>query len=131
MHKWNKEDAIITLYYERFGTEGLQITPKELAECVICSSLGSLKMMSANHRYLLDSKGFEHVSNIQKEVVDEYSALNKDDLKKVVLSIIDKRDLSLNKNTFQKREKTLKNKKELDNIFKSLGKDPRKMKKLN
>ena len=142
-HKWNKEDATIALFYAKFGTKGLLVTnEKELAESVIGSSFESLKMMILNYNHLmgLDNK-LEHVSDFQKEVFEEYSKISFDEMKEIVNNIILKRDLSKNKAEFisakKERDAKLAAKKaekkrqdELDEMFRRMGKDPKKMKKV-
>lgn len=142
-HRWNKEDAIIALFYAKFGTKGLlETNEKELAESVIGSSLDSLKMMILNYNHLmgLDNK-LEHVSDFQREAFEENSKKSFDELKEIVNDIILKRDLSKNKAEFiaakKERDAKIAEKKaekkrqdELDEIFRSMGKDPKKMHKL-
>ena len=103
VHKWNEEDAIITLYYERFGVEGLGMTEKVLAECVIGASVGSLRMMRSNHAYLMTGEGFEHYSENQEKAVYKYGKSSREELRDIVKNIIDKRDLSGNKKEVSKR----------------------------
>ena len=142
-HRWNKEDAIIALFYAKFGTKGLlETNEKELAESVIGSSLDSLKMMILNYNHLmgLDNK-LEHVSDFQREAFEENSKKSFDELKEIVNDIILKKDLSKNKKEFiaakKERDAKLAAKKaakkrqdELDENFRSMGKDPKKMRKI-
>lgn len=142
-HRWNKEDAIIALFYAKFGTKGLLVTDeKELAESVIGSSFDSLKMMILNYNHLmgLDNK-LDHVSDFQREAFEENSKISFDEFKDKVNDIILKKDLSKNKKEFiaakKERDAKLAAKKaakkrqdELDEIFRSMGKDPKKMRKI-
>ena len=142
-HKWNKEDAIITFFYMKFGTKGLLVkNEKELAESVIGTSLESLNMMSMNYVHLMGfDNGLEHYSSDQEMVVEEYKTKNFDELKEIVNAIIIKRDLAENKKNFSdvkkirdtkkaEKEKAKIAKQQLDDIFIMMGRDPKKMRKL-
>jgi len=142
-HKWNKEDAIITLFYNKFGTKGLLVNKeKELAELVIGTSLISLNMMSLNIDHLINNdNGLEYYSILQEQVVEEYSKKTYDELKYIVNNIIIKRDLRKNKEKYLEdtkireykksiKEKAKKEKQQIDDIFIMMGKDPKKMKKI-
>lgn len=131
VHDWNHEDETIAYYCEKFGTDGLTIKDEtELAQSVIGASKASLAMKKANFKHLINGEGFEHYSVTQLEVIEKYSKLSKDELKVVVNKIISTKDLSANKKEFNKRSKDKKNEKELIEIFKKMGKDPKKMKKV-
>jgi hypothetical protein len=142
-HKWNKEDAIITFFYMKFGTKGLLVkNEKELAESVIGSSIESLNMMSMNYVHLMGlDNGLDHYSEDQEKVVEEYSNKSFDEFKNIVNSIIIKRDLSENKKEYTQskkiredkaaeKAKAKKAKQDLDDIFIMMGKDPKKMRKV-
>lgn len=142
-HSWNKEDAIITLFYNKYGTKGLLVkNEKELAESVIGTSLVSLNMMSLNFDNLIgNDKGLEHYSLHQEQVLEEYSKQTCDELKVIVNNIIVKRDLVKNKDKYDDAKKSRdekkavkeiakKRKQDLDDIFIMMGKDPKKMRKL-
>jgi hypothetical protein len=142
-HNWNREDAIITLFYSEYGTTGLLVPDeKELAESVIGSSLASLKMMVLNFNYLKTlEEGFDHVSDHQKQVFDQYHNTSKEELTEIVNNIILSRDQVQNKEDFKAakkvrdaktaaKAKAQKRQDDLDAYFRSIGKDPSKMKKL-
>jgi hypothetical protein len=142
-HNWNREDAIITLFYSEYGTTGLLVPDeKELAESVIGSSLASLKMMVLNFNYLKTlEEGFDHVSDHQKQVFDQYHNTPKEELKEIVNNIILNRDLAQNKEEYKAakkirdaktaaKTKAQKAQADLDAYWRSIGKDPSKMKKL-
>lgn len=139
-HKWNKEDAILTLYYVKFGLRNLPVKDeKEFAEWIIGSTVNSLTMQSANIRCLLGYNDgvLTDYSKDQEFVVNNYNKLSKDELGKLVNSIIDKRDV--NKNIKEGRKKKIqlerkkweeKSQKDLEEAFRKMGKDPSKMKKI-
>jgi len=142
-HKWNKEDAIITFFYMKFGIKGLLVkTEKELAESVIGTSLESLNMQSMNFVHLMGlDNGLDHYSADQEKVVEEYSKTSFEDFKNIVNSIITKRDLTENKKEYTQakklredktaeKAKAKKAKQDLADIFIMMGKDPKKMRKL-
>lgn len=140
IHKWNKEDTIITLYYTKYGIKGLFVKDeKELAEFIIGTTETSLFLQSLNIRYILgyDEGTLTDFSKLQERVVDDYHNLSEDKLKNIVLDIIDKRDIDGN----IKRVKEIKKAKEIEKrkrvseselaeIFRKMGKDPSKMKKI-
>lgn len=139
-HKWNKEDTIITLYFTKYGIKGLPVKDeKDLAEFVIGTTETSLVLQSLNIRYILgyDEGTLTDFSKLQEKVVDEYHGLSEDKLKNVVIDIIDKRDINGNIEKVKqiKKAKEVERKKkasqaELDEIFRKMGKDPSKMKRL-
>jgi len=141
-HKWNKEDAIITFYCSEYGTAGLLVTEeKELAESVIGSSLHSLNSMKMNFDYMKGIGNRDHTSEHQREVFDQYHNTPKEELKEIVNNIILERDLVQNKEEFkaakrsrdkQKADKAKAEKKQadLDDMWRRLGKDPSKMRKI-
>ena len=48
-HTWNKKDAIITLFFYKYGTKGLFVSDEsELVDTIIGSSEDSLKMQAMN-----------------------------------------------------------------------------------
>lgn len=139
-HKWNKEDSILTLYYVKFGLRRLPVKDEiEFAEWIIGSTETSLTMQSANVRYLL---GFEDgiltdFSAVQKEAVEQYSKVEEEILRKIVIAIIDKRDVKQNianskAKKVEKQKKVWKDEsdKQLEEALRRMGKDPSKMKKL-
>ena len=135
-HKWNEDDTIVTLYFQKFGIRHLPVkTEKELAESHIGSTLDSLKMQSSNVQYVINQKGLDCPSKLQKKVVEEYGKMKEEDLRKTVLNILTNENRS---EMIKERIKILKQKeiddkkkeekKKLDSIFRKMGKDPSKMK---
>lgn len=141
-HKWNKEDALINLFYWRFGTKGLLITDeKELVESAIGSSLAALKLNNLNFEWLNGNGSYCDISNNQREVFAEHLNTPYEVLKDIVNDIILTRDLAQNQEEYKaakkirdaKLAKKLKEKKkqdDLDAIWIRLGKDPKKMRKV-
>lgn len=146
-HIWDFEDGVITLYYFKFGTRYLPVrSDVELAEEVIGAPFESLKAQCANILYWIGDRsrhippktsGLTDVSKAQKKACDEYADYEEIDLREVVLKIIETRDRKENLekvSTFKKEKEMLAKQKQqkLSDIafFKSLGKDPKKMKSL-
>ena len=140
IHKWNKEDTIITLYFTKYGIKGLPVKDeKELAEFLIGTTETSLILQSLNIRYILgyDEGTLTDFSKLQERVVDEYHKLSEENLRKMVIDIIDKRDFQENIKRVKevRKAKEVEQKKkasqaELDEIFRKMGKDPSKMRKV-
>lgn len=140
IHSWDKDDTIINLYYVKYELKGLPVKDvKELAEFVIGSSVSSLNMQSANIRYVLgeDTGVLDCFSKIQEEVVNEYHKLPESTLKDIVIDIISKRDIEenikisrLKKSEKEKKEKVKQQQLEMDEMWRRMGKDPKKMKKV-
>jgi hypothetical protein len=146
-HVWDFEDGVITMYYFKFGTKNLPVkNDVELAEEIIGASFDSLKAQCANILYWIGDRskgikprtsGLTDVSKAQMEACDTYNHLQEPDLREVVLKIIDSRDRSENISKikeFKKKKEILikqkQQKKKDTEFFKSLGKDPSKMKSI-
>lgn len=144
LHKWNKDDTILTLYYVKHELKGLPVNDEQdLAEGIIGPTKASLIMQSANIRYVLgfDEGVLDCFSEIQKKVVEEYNDMCCDELRELCINIISKRDVDGNiekvracqkvKLEEKKRKQKEKQKQEeLDTIWRRMGKDPDKMRKL-
>jgi hypothetical protein len=142
LHDWDKDDTILTLYFVKYDLKGLPVkSEKDLAEGVIGASKASLVMQAANVKYVLGyTEGtLDCFSDIQKKVVDEYNTKTFEELKEIVIDIIDKRDISGNIEKVRKvqkiREDVKKQKQKeadakaaMDAMWRKLGKDPSKMK---
>ncbi len=139
-HKWNKDDTIVTFYYVRHELKGLPVKDeKELAEHVIGSSKTSLMLQAANIRYILGYEGgtLTDFSKVQSDVVDEFKNMPVEQLKEIVINIIMKRDFEENVKAVRQakllkdiEKKKKDSKADLDEIFRKMGKDPSKMKKV-
>ena len=144
LHDWDKDDTILTLYFVKYDLKGLPVkNEKDLAEGVIGSTKASLVMQAANIRYVLGfTEGIlDCFSDIQKKVVDEYNTKTFEELKDIVVEIINKRDINGNIEKVRKSQKLKEDEKkkkeakanaqhELDEIFRRMGKDPSKMRKV-
>jgi hypothetical protein len=110
---------------------------------VIGASVASLRMQAANVRFVLGyTEGVLNCfSDIQKKVVDEYKDKSFDELKDIVVDIISKRDVDGNiqevRKTQRLKEESKKRKQneldaqaKLDAYWRSIGKDPLKMRKV-
>jgi len=137
-HKWNREDTIISLYYYKFGVKYLYPIVKdevELAKNIIGSSVESLRIQAANIGCVLTKRGSESPSKLHETIVEEFSGVNENDLREEVIQIIesDDRKIVITERIKIRKDQIILNKekekkKELDSIFKKLGKDPSKMK---
>jgi hypothetical protein len=109
-HKWRKNDAIITLFYHKYGIKDLFVSDEtELAEKIICSSLTSLKMQSLNIQELIGiKKGLSHFSKTQKIVVGKYNKKSYNDLLYIVNNTILNRFTNMNKENYTNYKKELK-----------------------
>jgi len=97
--RWTANDAIITLYYEKFGLHRLGITESEIEEFVnynIGSTESSLKMQGLNVRYILSlnrgdkPEGLPDFSKAQIDAVKKYNKLSESELREVVKDILKK-----------------------------------------
>lgn len=114
LHEWSKEDNILALYFTKYGTSGLYLKDENSLVKWIGTSLGSLKMQSANFRTLMGQteSSLSDYSKLQAEVYNEYGGMSRLELTRVVKKIIDQ-------DTYERNE-----------ILKKMGKDPKKMVKL-
>jgi len=115
LHEWSKNDTIISLYVTKFGTKGLYLkTEKDVAK-FIGTTEGSLKMQCANMRSLMGQKNgvLSDFSQLQSEVFNEFNGMTQYQLMKEVKTII-------NQDDYERCE-----------ALKRMGKDPRKMTKIN
>ena len=96
--RWTVDDAIITLYYEKFGLHRLGIIEDQIEEFVkwnIGSTEVSLIMQAAAVRWILSLNkgeqptGLPHFSQKQKDAVLKYNKLTEPELRKVVKEILD------------------------------------------
>jgi hypothetical protein len=144
LHDWDKDDTIITLYYVKYDQKGLPVdNEKDLAEGVIGASVASLRMQAANVRFVLGYTDgvLNCFSDIQKKVVDEYKDKSFDELKDIVVDIISKRDVNgniqevrkvqrLKEEAKKKKEREIEQQKADDAMWRRMGKDPLKMRKV-
>ncbi len=115
LHEWSKDDTIISLYVTKFGNKGMYLKNEVEIAKFIGTSVGSLKMQCANIRTLLGDRknSLSDFSSLQEQVYKEYGSLSQMELLRVVKNII-KQD------EFERIE-----------ILKRMGKDPRKLVKIN
>jgi len=135
--KWKKEDHILALYYAKCGIKGLGArTEFDFAEGVIGCSLTSLKKSASNFRFLMGNESeFSDVKKLQKVVYDELKNISETDLRNKALEIIGEKSEEINEYYQIKKEKEDKKKFEDDaqklvDIFRAMGKDPSKMRRL-
>jgi len=109
-HNWRKNDAIITLFFHKYGTKGLFVPDEtELAVKIIGSSVSSLKMESLNIQELIGiKKGLSHYSKTQKMVVEKYNKKSYDELLYLVNNTILSRYTNMNKDAYLNYKKELK-----------------------
>jgi hypothetical protein len=111
LHEWSKEDNIISFYYTKYGTFGLYLRDENALASWIGTSVGSLKMQSANFRALMGQTNYSlsDYSKMQFEVYSQYCNMSKVEMMKVVKNIIDQ-------DTYERNQILIK-----------MGKDPKKM----
>ena len=101
-------------------------------------------MQAANIKYILGYDGgvLNCYSKIQKSIVDEYNTKSFEELKDIVIDIIEKRDINgniqkvrkvqrLKDEAKKKKERDLQQQKDDDAMWRRMGKDPAKMRKVN
>ena len=144
LHNWDKEDTILTLYHVKYGLQGLPVRDEiDLAEGVIGSTKSSLIMQGANIRYVLgeDEGVLDCFSEIQEQVVNEYNDMSQAELKDICIEIIATRDVDHNLTKVRahkklqqaekkRKEKEKREQEELAEIFRKMGKDPSKMRRV-
>lgn len=114
LHEWTKDETIVTLYFTKFGVRGLFTkTDAELTKHLGVTP-GSFKMQCANFRSLLGvtQGALSDFSKLQLEVMEEFNGLSQFEFLQVVKKIIGQDQM------------------ELAEIFRKMGKDPSKMKKV-
>lgn len=145
LHDWNKDDMAIAFYFSQYDLEDLRIDINYLCNCVIGTTVDSLKMQSANiNSYLTDGgeTGLSDVKPYQISAIEVYSKFTKAELKSMVKDIINKREsdesfIKKNQDDVNGRMKKIVTKRkeiqkqnDLDAMWIKMGKDPKKMKKV-
>lgn len=135
-NKWNKDDIIITLYFNKYGTKHLSPIIKsdiDLSENMIGCTLDVLKTHSNDIGNIINKKDIT-IPKLQKTVIDEFNVMSEKELRKEVLQIINdsERKVIIEERTKLRKEKEVEDKKKedkkkLDAIFRKMGKDPSKM----
>jgi hypothetical protein len=135
--KWTKEDHILAFYYTKFGLKGLGArTEIDFAEGVLGCSVTSLKKNASNYRFLLGNENeFGDIKKLQRVVYDEFKGIAEIEFRNKVLELIGTKSEDVQAYETAKKEKADKRKFEEDtaklaNIFKAMGKDPNKMKRV-
>ena len=144
LHDWNQDDMAIGYYFSQYDLEGLRIDLSYLCNCIIGTTVDSIKMQSANiNSYLIgEGTGLNDVKPYQIAAVEMYSKLSKSELLTKVKDIINLREadeklieknqhdvgVRIKKIITQRKEK--QRKEDLNEIFRKMGKDPSKMKKV-
>lgn len=127
--EWDEGDTILTLYFAKYGTVGLGLTAKEIAENVIGSSFTSLNKQAANMNYLMGIGNYKDYSKLQEEIYNKYKTSTQNELRQICLRIIEERGDTVVKQRIVKLNKE-KSKKDLHDEFRKRGFDPYKMKSL-
>lgn len=114
LHEWTKNDTILCLYFTKYGNRGLYLDTESSLANFIGTSVGSLKMQSANFRALMGHSEYSlsDYSQLQADVYNEYNGLSQYELMKVCKNIIGQDEYERNE------------------ILKKMGKDPSKMKRV-
>jgi len=149
--EWTKDDTILSLYiakydimdFPEFRVGGHKEAYDELANRVIGSTGNSLLRQQLNIEWLLGKDNNQSdVSDLQKQVVDEYGKMSRDELKQICRKIINHNMDGENYQNFLKqreakrkgeraKEEEIKKKAakdKLDAEFRRLGHDPSRMK---
>ena len=89
--RWSLNDAIITLYYEKFGFRKLGVDDEEIfINKYIGSTLDSFKMQCLNVKYLLNGEeGLSNASTAQRNAIEQYGDYSESELKDVIEDILD------------------------------------------
>lgn len=113
-HNWSKDDYILTFYVTKFGTTGLYLRNDDDISKFIGTTKASFVKMKSNFNHLLGLPNHLYqVKNLQVEVFEEYNNMSLLLFRDKVKSIIGQDKI------------------ELDRIFKKMGKNPEKMRKVN
>lgn len=145
LHDWNQDDMAIAYFYSQYELDNLKIDINYLCHSIIGTTVDSLMMQSANiNSYLKDGgeSGLSDVKPYQISAIKLYSKFTKDELKTKIKNIISQREsdeslIAKNEQDVNTRMKKIITKRkekqkqdELAEIFRKMGKDPNKMKKL-
>ncbi len=88
--RWTLNDAIITLYYEKFGFKKLGVDDEEIfINKYVGSTFDSFKMQCLNIKYLLSDEGLSNASTAQKNAIKKYGEYSENELKDVIENILD------------------------------------------
>ncbi len=136
--KWKKEDHIMALYYTRYGLKGLGArTETDFAEGILGCSVTSLKKNASNFRYLMGNESeYGDVKKMQREVYEEYKSMEETDIRNLTLELIGTKSEDVATYEKAKKEKRDKERMEEDaqklaEIFRKMGKDPNKMRRVD
>jgi hypothetical protein len=135
--KWKKEDHIMAFYYTKCGLKGLGArTETDFAEGVLGCSLTSLKKNASNYRYLMGNESeYGDIKKMQREVYEGYKSMPETDLRNLVLELIGTKseDVATYEKAKQEKKEKLRfeeDAQKLADIFRKMGKDPNKMRRL-
>jgi hypothetical protein len=135
--KIKKEDYILMFYYTRYGLKGMGlITENEFAEGALGVTKSNLKKNTSNFRYLMGNESENSdIKKIQKEVYSEYKEMTEPEFLNVAQLLI--KDKAEDIASYQKVQKEKRDKErfeedaqKLADIFRKMGKDPNKMRKV-
>ncbi len=89
-HRWTEKDDIVTLYLYKYGDKDLPFSLDGISQ-KLGMSLGSLRMRIANFQAIDGQGGLEHFARISEQVYRKHYATSKDELKSLVLEILQKK----------------------------------------
>lgn len=90
--KWDRDDAILSLYVSLFGIERLGISMEDLARNIIGSSVASLVQQTSNFDFLDGRGGQSRKNELQTSIYYQYGKESEQKLRKMCLAIIDQRE---------------------------------------
>jgi hypothetical protein len=90
--KWDRDDAILSLYNSLFGIERLGISKEDLAQNIIGSSVAALNQQTSNFDFLDGRGGLDRKNELQTAVYNQYGKESEQKLRKMCLAIIDQRE---------------------------------------
>jgi hypothetical protein len=90
MHRWTEKDDIVTLYLFKYGEEDLPFSMESISK-KLGISIGSLRMRIANFKAINGQRCLEHFGKISERVYRKHYKTSKDELKSLVLEILQKR----------------------------------------
>lgn len=91
-HNWTEEDDILVFYFYKFkGKEDIPYSREDVASLISNKDnfTSSFKKAIDNFKYLDTRKGLSNYAQHQKKTYENYKDKSKDELKSIVLKILD------------------------------------------
>lgn len=87
-HAWSEDDDLVAFYLFKFGDGDLGKDTKDIGE-VLGMGAGSLRMRIGNFRAIDGGGKLDHSAKQSREAYDRYKNSTKDELRVLVLSILE------------------------------------------